>query len=213
VAKAKWGIKGSEVDAAEESAEFEEYEGPDLKAGIYPVVLEDLKKTTFSSGNEGFFMRLKVDAPKGHPKEAYNGAPIWERIAVIDSQLWKLKPFLLALGGKGTDMDNTMLGEPVGDEAGSAPVTRLGRIGNPIGKKLRVSVKIERGEYTGPKVDRFMPPRDEEEAPEETTKAKAKKKDKPIADVDQILPPAEEKPAKASKKGKKSKDANGEPPF
>src|SRR4051794_2542559 len=175
----KWAVKGSEVDEAEEGGSFQEYEGPDLKAGVYPVVLEDLHTKTFNSGNDGFEMRLRVKAPvKGHPKEAYNGAPIWERFPVIDSMTWRSKQFLVALGGTGSDLDQTMVDN-------DRKVTRIGRIGNPIGKEFKVAIRND--PYTDDngdrrdsmKVSRFMPLGADSEPAEETPKVKAKRKGQP----------------------------------
>lgn len=207
MAKMKWAISGSEVEEADDSSSFSPYEGPDLKTGVFPVVIEDLRTKKFNSGNEGLEIRLRVKAPKGHNKAAYDGAPIWERFPVIDSMKWKVKQFLVALGGTGKDIDNTV-------QDNDRKVTRLGRIGDPIGKELRVALKAESylNEETGErsvsmKVARFMPKSDEDvdaaaDAEPEEKPAKAKvKKSKDAA------PEAATKPKKSKKK------ADEDPPF
>lgn len=209
--KMKWSVSGSEVDETEDSGEFTPYEGPDLKPGVYPVVMETLATKEFSSGNEGFEMRLRVKAPKGHPKAAYDGAPIWDRFPVIDSMMWKSKQFLVALGGSGKDLDNTV-------QDNDRKVTRLGRIGNPIGKEFRVSLRSEsytnddNERLTSIKVARFMPAGDADEAPapEETTRLKEKRKggNAKAAPEPETTPEPETKGKKSKKKGQAE-----EPPF
>lgn len=213
--KKKWAITGASVAEADDSSGFEPYEGPELVAGVYTVVVDAMKTKTFNSGNEGLDIRFKVDVPKGHRQFDYNGAAIFDRIAVIDSQRWKVKQLLTAMGGTGAEIDQTV-------EDSDRVVTRLGRLGNPVGHRIKVALKNEpyvndAGQTANSmKVSRYMKFEEttEDKAAAKVAEAKAGKKSKKTAPEQRAPEPEPEATAPAKKGGKKAKKGQAEdPPF
>lgn len=155
--KIKWNTKGADVDAVEpgDGPTFEAYDGPiPPKNSVLRVKLELCYVTEFSSGNGGLKMLMKVDEPKSSPKARYNGCPCWEQLVDVDTQDFKIRQFMDAIGGSGKHWDNTMVEK---DDKDRQNVTKFGNI-KTEGLAFRIQSDIET--YQGEKqlrVGRYLP--------------------------------------------------------
>lgn len=157
--KVKWGTGAKAVDDAEErESDFTPYEGDVPTAGVYRLAARFLRVTAFDSGNSGLTMLWVVDEPKSSAKAIFNGAPIWERLVDTDTQTWKIKQFMRAIGGTGRHWANTVSAE---NERGDDEVQKFGNI---VVAGLRAKALLKRGSYQGEpraEVARWMPKADE----------------------------------------------------
>lgn len=159
--KVKWGTSSKAVDDAEErESDFKPYEGDVPPAGVYRLAARFLRVEDFNSGSKGLNMLWIVDEPKSSAKAVYNGAPLWERLVDTDTQSWKIKQFMRAIGGTGRHWANTVT---VTDERDNEAVQKFGNI---LTEGLRAKALLKRGSYNGApraEVSRWMPKSDESE--------------------------------------------------
>lgn len=162
--KIKWNTKGAVVDAVEpdDGPQFEAYDGPlPPKNSILRAAVELCYVQEFASGNGGLKLLLKVDEPKASPKARYNGCPIWEQLVDVDTQDFKIRQFMDAIGGSGRHWDNTMTAKD--DKQRDAVV----KFGNILVKDLAVRIVVGHELYEGEKqvrVARYLPKGEEREA-------------------------------------------------
>jgi hypothetical protein len=156
VKKVRWAVKSADLDNVEED-DFEPYDGPTPPKGVYQARIKSAKLTESSNGNNMIKVLLIVDG-KASGKPKYDGAPIWDNVVDTPQTAFRVKQFLKGIDATMKDWDRTTCD----DEGGSL---KIGRV-RPEGLLVRISTKLE--EYEGDhnaKIDRYLPPKDEE--PEE----------------------------------------------
>lgn len=154
--KMSWNVKGAEVDAVEpqDSDEtFEPYEGPiPPNNSVLQAALKWARVAEFQSGNGGLKLLMEVSEPEG-PKARYNGCPIFEQLVDVDSQDWKIRQFLDAIGATGKDWDNCVSEMDGNNEV----IVKFGKV-KASGLTLRVQTSVET--YEGEKrakVRKYLP--------------------------------------------------------
>lgn len=140
--KVKWNTSGSEVDQVEveERETFEPYDGPiPPNNSVLQVSLKWARVADFNSGNGGLKLLMEVAEPDGSPKAKYNGCPLFENLVDVDTQAWKIRQWLDAIGGTGKDWDGCVSAD---DGNGNEVITKFGRV-KADGLKLRVQTQVE----------------------------------------------------------------------
>lgn len=158
VKKVRWAVTSADIDNVEED-DFEPYDGPTPPKGVYKARIKTAKLTESSNGNNMIRVLLIVDG-KASGKPKYDGAPIWDNVVDTPQTAFRVKQFLAGIGATSKDWARTTSD----DEGGNL---KIGRI-RPEGMLVRLSTKLE--EYEGDhnaKVDRYLPPKDEEPEDEE----------------------------------------------
>lgn len=117
MAKVNWGIGASEVDEFDRSKQFKPYDGPVPVNGVYHWRIKVLRSVAATREN---LPQLRVglelvprDTRKGERR--YGGYFIMNFIPVSDKMMWKLVPFLDAIGVTGRDF----AGRTITDEEGN----------------------------------------------------------------------------------------------
>lgn len=155
--KVKWNTKGAAVDEVEpdEGPVFEAYDGPiPPKNSVLRLKLKLCYVEQFSTGNGGLKLLFEVDEPKSSPKARYNGCPCWEQLVDVDTQDFKIRQFMDAIGGSGKHWDNTMTQK---DDKDREAVVKFGNIKT---EGLTVRVQSAQETYQGEKqlkVQRYLP--------------------------------------------------------
>lgn len=155
--KIKWNTKGADVDAVEveDQQTFEAYDGAiPPKNSVLRLALKLCYVQQFGTGNSGLKMLWEVSEPKSSPKARYNGCPVWEQLVDIDTQDFKIRQFMDAIGGSGKHWDNTMTAK---DDKDRDAVVKWGNI-KAEGLTVRVQTKQETYENEKQcKVQRYLP--------------------------------------------------------
>lgn len=156
--KVKWNTKGAEVDAVEvedRQADFEPYDGPvPPNNSILQVMLKWARVAEFGSGNGGLKLLMEVAEPEESTKKRYNGCPLFENLVDVDTQDWKIRQFLDAIGGTGKDWDSCVAEK---DDKDNDVIVKFGRI---KAAGLRFRIQTTRETYDGEqraKVQRYLP--------------------------------------------------------
>lgn len=154
--KMSWNVKGQQVDDVEPqepSEEFEPYDGPiPPNNSILQVTLKWARVAEFGSGNGGLKLLMEVTEPDG-AKAKYNGCPIFENLVDIDSQDWKIRQWLDAIGGTGADWDACVT-EKDGD---NEVITKFGKV-KASGLTLRVQTMVDTyNDERRAKVRKYLP--------------------------------------------------------
>lgn len=140
--KMSWNVKGADVDSVEPKEDgetFEPYEGPiPPNNSVLQARLKWARVAEFQSGSGGLKLLMEVEEPDG-PKAKYNGCPIFENLVDIDSQDWKIRQWLDAIGAEGRDWDNCVSAD---DGNGNEAITKFGRV-KADGLTLRVQTMID----------------------------------------------------------------------
>jgi hypothetical protein len=172
--KMTWNVKGAEVDAVEQQEQvetFEPYEGPiPPNNSVLLVGLKWARVAEFGSGNGGLRLLMEVSEPDG-PKSRYNGCPLFENLVDVDTQDWKIRQFLDAIGATGKDWDNCVSETDGNNEV----ITKFGRV-KADGLTLRVQTEIDT--YDGEKrakVRKYLPKVTGAASGKKATGSKAKK--------------------------------------
>lgn len=154
--KMSWNVRGDAVDAVEPQEQdetFEPYDGPiPPNNSILQVSLKWARVAEFGSGNGGLKLLMEVAEPDG-PKAKYNGCPLFENLVDVDTQDWKIRQWLDAIGATGKDWDNCVT-ETDGD---NQVITKFGRV-KADGLTLRVQTAVDT--YEGEKrakVRKYLP--------------------------------------------------------
>jgi hypothetical protein len=158
VKKVKWSVTGADLDNVEED-DFEPYDGPTPPKGVYQGRIKSAKVTESSAGNNMIKVLIIVDG-KASGKPKYDGAPIWDNVVDTPQTAFRVARFLSGIQGTKRDWAATTV-----DEEGN--IIKMGRI-KVVGALVRFSTKLE--EYEGDhnaKIDRYLPPKDEEPEDEE----------------------------------------------
>lgn len=152
---------------------FQPYDGPDLVKGSYNAVIKQAAvRQGQSSGNPYLNVLLEVDEPKGD-KSKYNGAPLFGMIFLSDNEnvQARLSSFLKAIGGKSsgkTDVNIAHESEDAIDSASGSKIRKIDGV-NPVGKKVRMTLREEQNEGYGLQIrlDTISSRKDEDEGDEE----------------------------------------------
>jgi hypothetical protein len=154
--KVNWNTKGEQVDAVEpqEGETFEPYDGPiPPNNSVLQVSLKWARVADFQSGSGGLKLLMEVDEPDG-PKAKYNGCPLFENLVDIDTQDWKIRQFMDAIGGTGKDWDACV---SVKDDNDNEVITKFGKI-KADGLTLRVQTMIDTyNDERRAKVRKYLP--------------------------------------------------------
>lgn len=168
--KVKWGTSAADIDGAEDrGAEFEPYDGPvPPKNAVLRLTLKWARVTEFNSGNSGLTMLFEVAEPKSSEKARYNGCPIFYRLVDTDTQTFKIKQFMAAIGGTGRHWAATVTQK---DDRDNEVVQKWGNV---MAQGLVVRAQMGRETYEGEQravVNRFLPKREDEEMAEDDAEA------------------------------------------
>ena len=149
--KAKWGagdqvLTNADIDGAERTEARKRYSGELPMGGTYRYVIQSLKQGESKGGNPKLTVTALLDGTWMPNHKQYDGCPVWDHIPVMESTKTRVANFLDAIGATGEDL----LDKCVVDENGY--VTKLGRIGDPNGLMVYITVKRKKTtpEYPNP---------------------------------------------------------------
>jgi len=218
VPKVTWGggVTADDIDSAERS-QFKPYDGPPVPNGMYAWRVKQLKKGKSQADNPKVIYGLELLPRRSRPDEKkYAGFYVSGSIAVVESQAFKLGPFLDALGVSSTDFLNRTSVEAEKDNYGNAKITKIGEWLND-GKTIVLASLGDENDQKGNSrkaIMNFWPveetaakssdedddsEEEEEEKPTPRKKAATKSKKKPEPDEDEGEEEEEEPPAKSKK--------------
>jgi len=185
VPKVTWGAFSAEdIDNAPEST-FVPYEGPLPPAGVYGWTVGRMTKTTSKADNPMLVIVWENDGAKD---KKFKGAPVWDRPVMTKQTMFRIRDLCAALGVTSNDFLNKM----VADEDGN--ITKIGKLAvEKIHVKAHVVRKPDNNNEMRLEIGKYIPLGQKSDAEEDEAEAKAD--------------------AKASKKGKKGKKDDAEPPF
>lgn len=104
MARVRWGIGASEVDDFDRSSQYTPYRGPEPKNGVYLWRVKVLKYAAgTSTKNPQLRVGLELVPREARGEEKYAGYFSMNFIPVNDKMMWKLVPFLDAIGVSGRD--------------------------------------------------------------------------------------------------------------
>lgn len=143
--KAKWGAGDNALTMEDlNNAEIPEgrtrYSGEIPPAGTYRFTLATMKKDKSQAGNDKLHMRFMLDGEWRRNHKQYDGAPVFNDLALTKGNAPQVAQFLASIGATNADL---MTGCIV-DENGY--VTKLGRVGDPAG--IQVYLNCERSKTT-----------------------------------------------------------------
>jgi hypothetical protein len=101
--------------------------------------------TEFASGNGGLKLLLIVNEPEVSPKKRYNGCPLFENLVDIDTQDWKIRQWMDAIGGTGKDWDNCVTEK---DDQDNDVIVKFGKV---KADGLKVRIQTQQETYDGEK--------------------------------------------------------------
>ena len=155
--KVKWGI---DPDEPEELEQFDVYDGPDLKSGVYEGVLTRL---TVKKNKNDDDMLNGLFVVKDDTKPQYNGAAVWFNQNVTDQGKPYLLLFLKAIGLAWKDFTSRSVLEDSKERP--TKVLKIGNIKFNDGEEVPVRVQIGMSrtspEYpeSKPEIKQFLKPR------------------------------------------------------
>jgi hypothetical protein len=152
VPKAKWGagdnaLTMEDLNNAEVPEARTRYSGPVPPAGTYRFTLARIKKGVSQQGNDKLNIRFMLDGSWQPHHKQYDGAPVFNDLALTKGNAPQVAQFLGAIGATYADL----LNGTIVDEDGY--VTKLGRVGDPEG--IMLYLNCERSKPT----DKYPDPR------------------------------------------------------
>lgn len=152
--KAKWGAGDNMLTADDiEGAEVQEprmrYSGEVPPGGTYRWTIGSLKKDVSNAGNDKVVIRLELDGTWKANHKKYDGAPVWQHLALTKANAQNVRNFLDAIGATSADL----LNGSIVDENGY--ITKLGRVGPPEGIQVFATTKRRKttSEYPDPQLE------------------------------------------------------------
>lgn len=130
---------------------FEPYDGPEVPTGNgYEAVIKKVALKKSKTGNMYFNVVLELQT-KDKERVKYNGAPVFHRIMIMDSesQQARLGMFMEAITGA-NKAEQSVVYEGGEDEISSSAGAKVTKIGgkNPVGKVVKVDVRYNNdGDY------------------------------------------------------------------
>lgn len=161
--KVKWGI---DPDEPEELEQFDVYDGPELRPGVYQGVITRL--TVQENRNSDDMLKAMFIVRETGEKAKYNGAVLWANQNVTDQGKPYLLQFLKALGLKWADFTSRSVLEDAKERP--TKVLRIGNVkfndGNEAPVRVNVGMSRSTPEYPDrkPEIKSWLQPRDAEEA-------------------------------------------------
>jgi hypothetical protein len=204
----KFDISARELEDTEVGG-FDDYDGELLPTpGWYVLDIDWVKVDESSAGNDMLVIHMTFNNPDDDPELAdYVGCPVWDRITILPSTLFRLKPFLDAIGA---DYNDFVSGGCVVNDEEPPVITKIGSLKmNGLQVRSRLKLEVDKGgEYD----DKLRPTRyapvDEETAKPARKKATGRKAAKPsVADVEDEDEEDEPPRRPAKKAGKKAAPA------
>jgi hypothetical protein len=141
---ANWGVAASDVDDFDRSSQFTPYRGPQPPTGrVFEFAIKNLK---YVAGTKESVPQLRVGLeldpnPRRKDEEKYRGYFTMAFLDISDKMMWKLVPFLDAIGVSGVDFTK----RTVIDEDGN--VKKIGKWKN-SGEEL-IAVQLKENSYKG----------------------------------------------------------------
>ena len=157
--KVKWGIDPNEP---EELEQFDVYDGPDLKSGVYQG---NLTRLSIKENRNGDDMLNGMFVVADDTKPQFNGAVLWFNQNVTEQGKPYVLQFLKAIGLSWKDFTDRTVTE---DSDRPTKVTKIGKVKFNDGHEVPVRVNVGLGkaspEYPERKMEikSFLTPRDAE---------------------------------------------------
>lgn len=205
--KVTWGddLTREALDDVERDR-FKPYDGPPVPNAMYAWRLKVLKRgKAKSSGNTQIIIGLELVPRSSRPEEKpYAGYFITDYISVLESQAFKIAPFLDALGVSSTDFLKRTSDTGEKDDRGSVPIAKIGDYVHDGKFILLASIGDDTDQNGAPRkrITGYYP------APEGEQAKKSKRRDEDDEEEDDE---EEERPAKKSKKATATKKRKSEP--
>ena len=161
--KVKWGI---DPDEPEELEEFDIYDGPDVKPGVYAGWVTRL--TVVENRNQDDMLKAMFQVDETGDKAKSNGAVFWSNQNVTNQSKPFLLRFLKALGCSWADFSSRSVLEDSKERP--TKVLKIGRVKFNDGAKVPCRVQLGWSRTTPEYPDRrleiksWLPPRDEDDA-------------------------------------------------
>lgn len=158
--KFKWELDAAELDeAARNDEQYAPYDGPTPPTGVYGFRIKRIKTGESNAGNDRLQVTLILDPRGRKDHKKFAGFPVMDFIPVMSSTSWRVSRLLGALGVSSREFVN----KTVVDEDGV--VQKIGSVRIEGADILVVAqIKLD-GEYMN--VSRYLPKKDEEEAPDD----------------------------------------------
>lgn len=157
--KATWGagdnpLTADDIEQAQAPESRARYSGEVPPGGTYRFTLGRLKKDVSSNGNDMIRITAFLDGDWKPNHKQYNGAPLFTQVTLTKSNAPNVKNFLESIGATSKDL---MTGT-ITDESGF--ITKLGRVGDPEGIQVYVTVKqsTRTAEYPNPRLETAYAP-------------------------------------------------------
>lgn len=162
--KVTWGIKSADIDEFDRDSQYKPYMGPIPVNGVYEWQIKVLKSVAATKDkNPQLRVGLQLVPREGRKEEKkYNGYFIMAFITITDKMMWKLAPFLDAIGVSGREFTNGTMT----DEEGN--IKKIGRWRNTGDVMIAAELKDGSDEKGNPRKEvGWMGPLSEEEEEDE----------------------------------------------
>lgn len=163
--KVKWGIS---TDEPEDLEQYDIYDGPDIKTGVYAGNV--LRLTITKNRNNEDMLKVMFQVQETGEKEKYNGATFWANQNVTEQGNRFVKAFLKALGISWSEFINrTVTEESKWSKESPTKILKIGRTKFNDGNEVPCRVQIGLGKATPEYPERrmeiksWLPPREAEE--------------------------------------------------
>ncbi len=157
--KVKWGI---DPDEPEDLEQFDVYDGPDLRSGVYTGVLTRL---TIKKNKNDDDMLNGLFIVRDETKPQFNGAALWFNQNVTQQGAPYVKQWLKSIGLTWKDFTDKTVTE---DSDRPTKVLKIGRVkfndGNEVPTRVQVGMSKKTDDYpeSKPEIKSFLPPREDE---------------------------------------------------
>jgi hypothetical protein len=161
--KVKWGI---DPDEPEELEEFDIYDGPDVKPGVYAGNITRL--TVVENRNADDMLKVMFQIEETGDKAKYNGAVFWSNQNVTNQSKPFLLRFLKSFGCTWADFTSRSVLEDSKERP--TKVLKIGKVKFNDGAKVPVRVQLGYGRTTPEYPERrleiktWLQPREDEDA-------------------------------------------------
>jgi hypothetical protein len=163
VPKVKWGISN---DEPEELEQFDIYDGPDVKSGVYQGNI--LRLTVIKNRNDDDMLKVMWQVAESGEKAKYNGATFWSNQNVTDQSKPYLLQFLQSIGLTWADFTNRTVIEGKYDKQTASKVLKIGRVkfndGEEVGARVQIGLSKSTPEYPErrPEIKSWLKPKEQD---------------------------------------------------
>jgi hypothetical protein len=160
--KVKWGIN---PDEPEELEQYDIYDGPDLRTGVYAGNI--MRLTVVENRSKDDMLKVMFQVDETGDKAKYNGAVLWSNQNVTDQSKPYLLAFLKAIGLTWDDFTKRSVLEDAKERP--TKVLKIGRVkfndGNEVPCRVQVGLSKATPDYPErkPEIKSWLTPRDVEE--------------------------------------------------